>query len=138
MQETEATLERAIHCGEPTEAARLITGVLDVRRRLCQPLSLRRYHAERAACALAIGRDDHATARECGQHALAFLEATLAHVPWHPTLALERMQQAPPRTRSRLAHAQLVLRPASTAATPYPFHPPPPAPIPWYRLARWL
>ena len=82
-----------MQCADAAEAARLAEDVLHVRRRLCHPLSLPRYHAERAACALAIGRGDHATARECGAHALTFLEATLAHVPWHPTLALERMQQ---------------------------------------------
>ena len=45
-------------------------------------------------CALAVARADDATAYECGRHVLGFLEAALAHVPWHPSLAVERMQQS--------------------------------------------
>ena len=33
-------------------------------------------------------------AGECGRHAVRFLEVSLAHCPWHPSLSVERMQQA--------------------------------------------
>ena len=45
-------------------------------------------------CALALQYGDEPQARECGRHALMFLEAALAHVPWHPSLAVDRMQLA--------------------------------------------
>lgn len=90
-------LARAAATSDPNEAMRLAEVAVHARRQHCHPLSLRCYRAERTLCSLALTRGaagDDATARECGRRSLAFLESALAHVPWHPSLSVERMQQA--------------------------------------------
>ena len=94
IAESERALSRASQSIDPEQAATLTKMALRMRRAVCHPLSLHRYHAEHAMCALAISRSEDALARECGHHVLAFLEMALAHVPWHPSLSIERMQQA--------------------------------------------
>ena len=92
--QSESALIRAEQCGSAEEACHLTKQALMLRRRLCHPLSLLRYHAESAMCALALQFGDAAKARECGRHAIAFLEMALAHVPWHPSLSIDRMHLA--------------------------------------------
>jgi len=98
MQASEEALARAESRGTtPAEAAKLVQQALQIRRQHCHPLSLMRYHAESQSCALSQRLGDDARARECGRNALAFLESALAHVPWHPSIAIDCMQQVPAR-----------------------------------------
>ena len=92
-----AALARVAATSDLGEAMRLVTQVAHARRRYCHPLSLWRYQAERAMCAVALERGaqgDDQTALDCGRCVITFLETALQHTPWHPTLAVERMQQA--------------------------------------------
>ena len=92
-----AALARVAATSDLEEAMRVVELVANARRRYCHPLSLWRYQAERAMCAVALergARGDEQTALDCGRCALTFVETVLQHTPWHPTLAIERMQQA--------------------------------------------
>ena len=45
--------------------------------------------------ALALSRGQYVEARECGQHALGFVQVALAHVAsWHPAISTVRLQLA--------------------------------------------
>jgi len=91
---TEALLTRAKQSAEVEDAARLTRHALLSRRKHCHPLSLLRYHAERAAAELARRRGNMAEARECDRHVLSYLEMALSHVPWHPALSHQRCRLA--------------------------------------------
>ena len=97
METSEAALDNALHAsqrGDVAAASKLVGEALRMRRTWCHPLSVARYHAEKAETGLALQRGDFRSARECGRHSLLFLEASLAHCQWHPSLSVERMQQA--------------------------------------------
>ena len=93
----EAALDRAAQlleaaASEEDEAAELrkTLEALRVRRELCHPLSTARYEAEGRGLTIALAVGDLPSALEACRHAVAFLEAALAHVPSHPMLALQR------------------------------------------------
>ena len=90
MQLSEAQLARAEQTADGKKAMRLTRLALSTRRTHCHWGSLLRYYAESACFDLAVRQSDTTTARECSGHQLAFLEMALAHVPWHPSLSLER------------------------------------------------
>ena len=90
MQLSEAQLARAEQATDGKKAMRLTRLALTTRRTHCHWGSLLRYHAESACFEMAMRLGDKATAKECCAHQLAFLEMALGHVPWHPSLSLER------------------------------------------------
>ena len=92
LEQSEELLERATRCRESAKAAALVEQALRARRQWAHPLSLQRYQAESAMCQLSLSSEEKVA--ECRRHKLSFLEAALLHVPWHPSLSLERMQQA--------------------------------------------
>lgn len=94
LEASEAVLARAERMTDCREALKLTFEALRIRRMCCHPLSMQRYHAEEAARDLATQAGETEIARECGGHALAFLQMALSHVSWHPGLSLERFQQA--------------------------------------------
>ena len=94
MQETERKLAVAEGLADRQKALQMTKEALHVHRRICHPLSLMRYHAECAACELAMRIGETSTARECSVHIVYFLEVALAHVLWHPTLVEERLRFA--------------------------------------------
>ena len=94
LEQSDKLLERAGRCKDTTKALGLAERALDVRRKWCHPLSLQRYQAESTMCALSRSCGDEEKAADCGRCKLAFLEAALSHVPWHPSLSVERMQLA--------------------------------------------
>ena len=94
LAETEEALLRAKGTSDTALAAQLTKDAVAVRRAHCHALSLLRCHAESAAVNAAVAAGDYGTARQCCGFVVAFLEVALAHVPWHPSLSLERLQLA--------------------------------------------
>ena len=91
MKLSESQLARAeAASADPQKAMRLTRLALSTRRKHCHWGSILRNHAESAAFQLAMRLGDVATARECCANVLAFFEIALGHVPWHPSISLER------------------------------------------------
>jgi len=78
---------------EQTEL-RLTLEALALRRESCHALSRDLYDAETRALTIALACGELEAARGCCRAAVRFLEATLAHVPAHPLLALQRFTLA--------------------------------------------
>lgn len=94
MRASEVQLARAEKAEDPAKAMKLTRMALATRRQYCHPYAMLRYHAESACCELAVQQRNPQLARECCRNVLAFYEAALRHVPWHPSLSLERYQLA--------------------------------------------
>jgi hypothetical protein len=77
------------------EGAALVEKALLLRRQHCHRLSTLRYEAESAMERVALEAGGASeVAVDCGRNALNFLEMCLAHVAWHPSLALARLHLA--------------------------------------------
>lgn len=94
IQQSEMALAQAESTTDLREAERLTKRALLIRRKCCHPLSMLLYEAEAAACNVAMGCTDYAAACECSTNVVRFLSAVLAHLPWHPTLSMERYRLA--------------------------------------------